>query len=71
VNKSLNTTKLSDGCPNITTFFFNEYLGKWQILNKPIRDPARDTMDKCSYTIETGHFSKFAVGGIKPPEVVL
>jgi hypothetical protein len=70
VNKSLNTTKLSDGCPNITTFFFNENLGKWQILNKPIRDPARDTMDKCSYTIETGHFSKFAVGGIKPPEVL-
>jgi hypothetical protein len=66
VSKSLNTTKLSDGCPDMTLFFFNENTGKWQTLNKPVRQPSGDIVGKCSYILETGHFSKFAVGGIKP-----
>jgi hypothetical protein len=70
VSKSLDTTKLSDGCPDMTIFFFNENTGKWQTLNKPVREPSGDIVGKCSYILETGHLSKFAVGGIKPQEVL-
>jgi hypothetical protein len=66
VSRSLNTTKLADGCADIRLFFFNVNASNWQNSNKPIRDKAIDTVSDCGYTIETGHFSKFAVGGVKP-----
>ena len=68
VSRSLNTTKLMDGCANISLLSLDVNAGNWQVLNKPVRDKAIDTLNECGYTIHTGHFSKFAVGGVKPEE---
>jgi hypothetical protein len=67
VTKSLNLpiTKLPDGCPDIKLYSFNESTGKWQQLDKPIREATLDSHEECGYILHTHHFSKFAVGGIK------
>lgn len=68
VSKSINTiTKFADGCPDIRLFSFNEFTNKWQKLSNPARIPLEDVVDQCGYALKTQHFSKFAVGGIKPP----
>ena len=63
VSKALATTKLIGGCPDIGLYTFNESTGHWQTLSKPIRTAAIDKPGECGFTIEPGHFSKFAVGG--------
>jgi hypothetical protein len=65
VSKSLGTTKLTDGCPDINLYSFDESVTKWSQLNKPMRIPALDINDECAYSLHTQHFSKFAVGGVK------
>ncbi|HZC20999.1 MAG TPA: hypothetical protein VE223_05095, partial [Nitrososphaeraceae archaeon] len=67
VTKSLDLpiTKLPDGCPDIKLYSFNESTGKWQQLDKPIRQATLDAHEECGYILHTQHFSKFAVGGIK------
>ena len=67
VSKSsrLSIAKLPDGCPNISLYSFNESVAKWQQLDKPIRAAMLDVHDECGYILQTQHFSKFAVGGIK------
>lgn len=57
--------RLSDGCPSIGLFSFNEVDKKWELSSKPVREPAFDRLNWCGYTLQTQHFSKFAVGGIK------
>jgi hypothetical protein len=66
VSKSLDMTKLADGCPDLKLYSFNESTAKWQQLDKPTRTPILDVHDECGYTLHIQHFSKFAVGGIKP-----
>jgi hypothetical protein len=67
VSKSsrLSIAKLPDGCPDISLYSFNESVAKWQQLDKPIRAAMLDGHDECGYILQTQHFSKFAVGGIK------
>jgi hypothetical protein len=67
VSKSsrLSIAKLPDGCPDISLYSFNESVAKWQQLDKPIRAAILDVHDECGYILQTQHFSKFAVGGIK------
>jgi hypothetical protein len=65
VSKSLGTTKLADGCPDINLYSFDESVTKWAQLNKPMRIPVLDINDECGYSLHTQHFSKFAVGGVK------
>jgi hypothetical protein len=57
--------KFTDGCPVIQSFTLNDKEKKWEQSSKPAREPAADRLDWCSYTLQTQHFSKFAVGGIK------
>lgn len=64
VAKALPTPKLTDGCPDIRLFAINQASGNWETLTKPTRDVAIDKPGECGFTLETGHFSKFAVGGI-------
>jgi hypothetical protein len=66
VNKTADITKLKDGsgCPDIELSTFNEASANWQALSKPTRTASIDTSAECGYTLETGHFSKFAVGGV-------
>jgi hypothetical protein len=61
----LNISKLPDGCPDVKLYSFNEFDAKWQQLDKPIRSATLDTHDECGYILQTQHFSKFAVGGIR------
>jgi hypothetical protein len=67
VSKSshLSISKLPDGCPDIKLYSFIESIAKWQQLDKPMRATMLDTHDECGYILQTQHFSKFAVGGIK------
>jgi len=68
VNKSLNITRLADGCPDIKLFSFNESRANWQQqVDKPIHAAILDVDNECAYILRTEHFSKFAVGGVKPP----
>jgi hypothetical protein len=66
VNKTVDITKLKDGsgCPDIQLSTFNESSANWQTLSKPTRTASIDTPVVCGFTLETGHFSKFAVGGV-------
>ena len=64
VSKALGITKLSDGCPDIGLYYFNQSTGHWQTYTKPIRYVAIDKPGECGFTLATGHFSKFAVGGV-------
>jgi hypothetical protein len=67
VSKSsyLSISQLPDGCPDIRLYSYNESIAKWQQLDKPGRATMQDTHDECGYILQTQHFSKFAVGGIK------
>ncbi len=67
INKSLNTAKLMDGCPDVSLYAYNEIKQQWDTLDKLQRYKLFDTDEKCGYIIELKHFSKFAVGGIQPP----
>ena len=68
VNKSLNITRLADGCPDIKLFLFNEPTSNWQQqVDKPKHATMLDVDNECAYILRTEHFSKFAVGGVKPP----
>ena len=74
VSKAFNITKLADGCPDIRLISINESVAtvaheaSWKTSIKPIRDKGTDSENACGYTLKTGHFSKFAVGGsISPP----
>ncbi|MDP9289466.1 MAG: hypothetical protein M3P08_14895, partial [Thermoproteota archaeon] len=67
VNKTVDITKLKDGsgCPDIQLSTFNESSANWQTLSKPTRTASIDTPVECGFTLEPGHFSKFAVGGVR------
>ncbi|MEM2139824.1 PKD domain-containing protein [Nitrososphaera sp.] len=65
VDRNLNVDKLSDGCPDVSLFFFDEGLGQWTTVTKPTRVPSLDTGQYCGYELEPGHWSKFAIGGVK------
>jgi hypothetical protein len=65
VDKKLNIKKLSDGCPDVSLYFFDEDEETWEKVNKPDREESLDTSQHCGYVLETGHWSKFAVGGVK------
>ena len=67
VNKSLDTDKLNDGCPDLSLYTYNEINEQWNTIDKLQRYKLFDTDEKCGYVIKLQHFSKFAVGGIKPP----
>ncbi|HSE99258.1 MAG TPA: SpaA isopeptide-forming pilin-related protein [Nitrososphaeraceae archaeon] len=67
INKSLNTDKLIDGCPNVSLYAYNEKNQQWNTLDKLQRYKLFDTEEKCGYVIKFQHFSKFAVGGTQPP----
>lgn len=67
INKSFNTAKLMDGCPDVSLYAYNEIKQQWDTLDKLQRYKLFDTDEKCGYIIELKHFSKFAVGGIQPP----
>ncbi len=67
INKSLNTHKLKDGCPDVSLYAYNEKNQQWNTLDKLQRYKLLDTEEKCGYFIELQHFSKFAVGGSQPP----
>jgi hypothetical protein len=69
VNKSLNITKLADGCPDVRLFSFSEPNANWQQVAKPIHTAMLDVHNECAYILRTEHFSKFAVGGVKPPPI--
>jgi hypothetical protein len=72
VNRSINITKLADGCPDIRLFSFNESTANWQQqVDKPIHAAMLDVHNECAYILRTEHFSKFAVGGVKPPPTEL
>ena len=66
INKSLNTAKLKDGCPDVSLYAYNEINQQWDTLDKLQRYKLFDTGEKCGYIVELLHFSKFAVGGIQP-----
>lgn len=66
INKSLNTAKLKDGCPDVSLYAYNEINQQWDTLDKLQRYKLFDTGQKCGYIVELQHFSKFAVGGIQP-----
>ncbi|HJT85856.1 MAG TPA: hypothetical protein VJ697_15340 [Nitrososphaeraceae archaeon] len=66
INKYLDTSKLEDGCPDVSLYAYNEIDKQWNILDKLQRYEFLDTQEKCGYVMELPHFSKFAVGGIKP-----
>ena len=67
IDKSLDIDKLNDGCPDVSLYAYNEINEQWNILDKLQRYGLFDTEEKCGYIIKLQHFSKFAVGGIKPP----
>lgn len=67
INKSFNTAKLKDGCPDVSLYAYNEINQQWDTLDKLQRYKLFDTDEKCGYIIELKHFSKFAVGGTQPP----
>jgi hypothetical protein len=73
VSKAFNITKLADGCPDIRLISINESVAtaaheaSWKTSIKPIRDKGTDSENACGYTLKTGHFSKFAVGGSISP----
>ena len=66
IDKSLNTDKLKDGCPDVSLYAYNEITQQWDTLDTLQRHKLFDTEDKCGYLIKLQHFSKFAVGGIQP-----
>ncbi|HEY5738059.1 MAG TPA: hypothetical protein VIS28_07255, partial [Nitrososphaeraceae archaeon] len=66
INKSLNTDKLKDGCPDVLLYAYNEITQQWDTIDTLQRYKLFDTEDKCGYLIKLQHFSKFAVGGIQP-----
>lgn len=53
-----------DGCAKFQLLVFDEEHGDWDVVKK-LRHPASDTETQCGFTLEPGHFSKFAVGGVK------
>lgn len=69
INKSLNTAKLQDGCPDVSLYVYNEINQQWNTLDKLQRYKFIDTDEKCGYILELQHFSKFAVGGSQPPSI--
>ena len=66
IDKSLNTDKLKDGCPDVSLYAYNEITQQWDKLDTLQRYKLFDTEDKCGYLLKLQHFSKFAVGGIQP-----
>jgi hypothetical protein len=69
VSKSLNAEKLDDGCPKMKAGVFNDVTRKWSPLNVT-RTATEDSGDRCGYQLLLGHFSKFAVGGVVPPNAL-
>lgn len=67
VSKSLSADKLNDGCPKMKAGVFNDVTRKWSPLNMS-RVATEDLEDRCAYHLPLGHFSKFAVGGVVPPQ---
>ena len=65
-SKSLNAKKLKDGCPIISAGVFDEKTKKWKKV-EAIREELLDSIDICAYNLFPGHYSKFAVGGVVPP----
>ena len=65
-SKSLNAKKLKDGCPVISACVFDEKTKKWKKV-EAIREEVLDSIDICAYNLFPGHYSKFAVGGVVPP----
>jgi hypothetical protein len=65
VSRSIDTAKLADGCPDLNLLFFNESTSQWESVAKPTRDASQDNGSFCGYELKPGHWSKFAVGGVK------
>lgn len=74
VNKTLpGFDELPDGCTDFVVLLFDEDDEEWvtvQQLRNPTLDSGDDTPDdpsddRCGFTLEPPHFSKFAVGGVK------
>lgn len=66
VSKSLKAEKHEDGCPKMAAGLFDDDTRKWRSVNMSKIDAANSN-NSCSYKLLTGHFSKFAVGGVVPP----
>ena len=66
VSKSLNSSKLLDGCPEINFLYFNDTTASWNPAAKPLREMSMDTFNKCGFVLKPEHNSKFAVGGVQP-----
>jgi hypothetical protein len=64
VNKTLSGFEQLDGCADFQLFLLNENSNEWELLEK-LRNPTKDTETQCGFTVETPHFSKFAVGGVR------
>lgn len=64
--KTLNAKKLQDGCPVISAGAFDEHTKKWKKV-ETAREGLLDSFDNCAYSLFPGHYSKFAVGGVVPP----
>jgi hypothetical protein len=65
VNKTLpGFEELEDGCSDFELFIFDEEEGEWRTVSK-LRNTEIDTSTECGFTLEPGHFSTFAVGGVK------
>jgi hypothetical protein len=70
--------ELPDGCSDFVMLLFDEEDEEWhevQKLRNPTLDTGADTAedqtdDKCGFTLEPPHFSKFAVGGVKGSTLV-
>lgn len=63
ISKDIDIVKLADGCPDISLYFLDG--ATWTTVKKPARDASLDTTQLCGYVLETDHWSKFAVGGVK------
>ncbi|HEY7532738.1 MAG TPA: 6-bladed beta-propeller, partial [Nitrospiraceae bacterium] len=67
IDADLDVDQLDDGCPDVSFFFLDESVtpNVWIEIAEPERDSSLDTAGYCGYVLETGHWSKFAVGGVK------
>ncbi len=67
IDEDLDVDQLDDGCPDVSFFFLDESVtpNVWIEIEEPERDASLDTTGYCGYVLETGHWSKFAVGGVK------
>lgn len=56
----------SNGCPVTGAFLLDPKSGKWQDSSVNVLSITPVSDNKCEVVLQTQHFSKFAIGGIKP-----